>query len=123
MEELYTVALSDIINELSLESIYLPTSAEKINISCTRVNRPGLQMVGFYDHYEQQRLQIIGKVENLYLETLPKKERMMRLEDFFQLDKSGYKLFGAVRTNMRRANYASRAVFECILSHKSAFID
>ncbi len=84
MEESYSVKLLKVIEEFNLESMYLPDLPENILISCTRVNRPGLQMVGFYDHYEQQRLQIIGKVENLYLETLPKKERMMRLEDFFK---------------------------------------
>ena len=84
MEESYSVKLLKVIEEFNLESMYLPDLPENILISCTRVNRPGLQMVGFYDHYEQQRLRIIGKVENLYLETLPKKERMMRLEDFFK---------------------------------------
>ena len=84
MEEIYSVKLLKVIEEFDLESMYLPDLPENILISCTRVNRPGLQMVGFYDHYEQQRLQIIGKVENLYLETLPAKERKMRLEDFFK---------------------------------------
>ena len=84
MEESYSVKLLKVIEEFNLESIYLPDLPENILISCTRVNRPGLQMVGFYDHYEQQRLQIIGKVENQYLLSLPKKERMMRLEDFFK---------------------------------------
>ena len=59
MEELYTVELSKVIDEFSLETIYLPDLPEKIKVSCTRVNRPGLQMVGFYDHYEEARLQII----------------------------------------------------------------
>lgn len=84
MEESYSVKLLKVIEEFNLEVMHLPDLPENILISCTRVNRPGLQMVGFYDHYEQQRLQIIGKVENLYLESLPKKERMMRLEDFFK---------------------------------------
>ena len=84
MEELYTVKLSKVIDEFKLETIYLPDLPENIPVSCSRVNRPGLQMVGFYDHYEQARLQIIGKVENLYLESLPSEERRTRLEDFFK---------------------------------------
>ena len=70
MEENYSVSLSKIIDEFKLETIYLPELPDDIMISCSRVNRPGLQMVGFYDHYEQARLQIIGKVEHLFLEQL-----------------------------------------------------
>ena len=84
MEENYTVSLSKVIDEFNLETIYLPTIPEDISISCSRVNRPGLQFVGFYDHYEQARLQIIGKVENLFLAQLDDEERRRRVEDFFR---------------------------------------
>ena len=84
MEEKYEVSLDKVIGEFHLETIYLPDLPENIKITCARVNQPGLQMVGFYDHYEQARLQIIGKVENLFLAQLPKEERTRRLEDFFR---------------------------------------
>lgn len=83
MEE-YTVELSKVIDEFRLETIYLPDLPENIKISCSRVNRPGLQMVGFYDHYEETRLQIIGKVEHLFISSLEPEERSRRLEDFFR---------------------------------------
>ena len=89
MEELYTVKLSKVIEQFELEAIYLPNLPENIHISCSRVNRPGLLFVGFYDHYEQARLQIIGKVENLFLETLSGEERAKRLEDFFRSAPAG----------------------------------
>jgi len=84
MEELYTVPFSKVIDEFNLETIYFPDLPENVNISCARVNRPGLQLVGFYDHYEQARIQIIGKVENLFLTQLEPEERHRRLEDFFR---------------------------------------
>ena len=84
MEDNYSVSLSKIIDEFKLETIYLPELPEDIMISCSRVNRPGLQLVGFYDHYEQARLQIVGKVENLFLSQLEPEERVRRLEDFFR---------------------------------------
>ena len=84
MGEIYTVKLSKIIDEFKLETIYLPDLPENILVSCSRVNRPGLQMVGFYDHYEQERLQIIGKVEHLFLGQLNEEDRSRRLEDFFR---------------------------------------
>lgn len=76
--------MEKVIREFNLECVYLPDLPENINISCTRVNRPGLQMVGFYDHYEQARVQIIGKVENLFLKSLPTEERRQRLEEFYR---------------------------------------
>ena len=84
MEEIYTVPFSSVIDQFNLEVIYLPDLPENLMISCSRVNRPGLQFVGFYDHYEEARMQIIGKVENLFLAQLEAEERSRRLEDFFR---------------------------------------
>lgn len=89
MEEVYTVPFSKIIDEFHLETIYLPQLPENLMISCSRVNRPGLQMVGFYDHYEQERIQIIGKVEHLFMAQLESEERSRRLEDFFRSAPAG----------------------------------
>ena len=80
----YSVPFSRVIDEFSLETIYLPDLPENLNITCSSVNRPGLQFVGFYDHYDPNRLQIIGKEENLFLAQLPDEERIRRLEDFFR---------------------------------------
>ncbi len=84
MDEVYSVELSKIIDEFKLETMYLPDLPENIKISCSRVNRPGLQFVGFYDHYEQARIQIIGVVEHQYLAQLSDEERKQRIEDFFR---------------------------------------
>lgn len=84
MEEIYSVELSKIIDEFKLETLYLPDLPENIKISCSRVNRPGLQFVGFFDHYEPARMQIIGIVEHLYLAQLDDEERHRRLDDFFR---------------------------------------
>ena len=84
MEENFSVSFAKVIDQFHLETIYLPTLPEDIKISCSRVNRPGLQMVGFYDHYEPDRIQIIGKVENLFVSQLEREEKTRRLEDFFR---------------------------------------
>ena len=84
MDETYTVKLSKVINEFSLEVFYLPDLPENIDIVSSRINRPGLQMIGFYDGFEQERIQIIGKAEYRYLESLSEEERFVRLEDFFR---------------------------------------
>ena len=89
MEELYSVKLSKVIDEFDLEVLMLPDQADNIDITCSRVNRPGLQIVGFYDYYEQARLQIIGKVENMYLSRMTQMERMAKLDDFFKTQPAG----------------------------------
>lgn len=79
----YSVSLAKIIKELSLEVMYTPTDPEEIMVKSTDVNRPGLPLAGFYDHYDPARIQIVGKVEYLYLKQLSKEERSARLEAFF----------------------------------------
>ena len=83
-ENAYSVPLSKVIEEFNIETIYLPDLPENIPITCSRVNRPGLQMVGFYDYYEQARIQIIGKVEHEFITKLEHGERIRRLDDFFR---------------------------------------
>ena len=82
-EPIYSVSLAKIIADRSLETLYLPDLPENIEVTNAGVNRPGLQFAGFYDHYESSRLQLIGKVEHLYLAQLPSEERASRLERFF----------------------------------------
>ncbi len=82
MAENFTVALSKIINEFKLEAIYLPE--KEVLIDSADVNRPGLQIVGFYDYFDSSRIQILGKVENSYLEDMDSAERYAHLKNFFQ---------------------------------------
>lgn len=81
MEE-YSVALTDIIKELSLEQIYLPENINDILITKKEVNRPGLQLAGFFDHFEAKRIQIIGKVEYHYLLGLTPEQRYQAVNTF-----------------------------------------
>ena len=108
MDEIYSVSLSKIIDEFKLETIYLPDLPENIQVTSTGVNRPGLQMVGFYDHYEANRLQIIGKVENLFVEQLPADERHMRLEDFFKSRPVGVIATSSIEISEESISYAEK---------------
>ena len=89
MEELYSVTLAKIIDTQKLDTVYLPELPENILISCKRVNRPGLQITGFYDYYEPARLQIIGKAEHKYLDTLDDEARKASLHTFFASKPAG----------------------------------
>ena len=83
MAENFTVSLKKIIDEFKLEVIFIQKESEEILIDETEVNRPGLQLMGFYEYFNPERIQIIGKVEFAYLSTLDEKTRHERLEMLF----------------------------------------
>ena len=79
----YTVSLDRIINEFSLEVLYMPDSPESILVSTTEINRPGLQMAGYYEFFDAARIQIIGKSENAFLKRFTEEKAESRLREFF----------------------------------------
>ncbi len=83
MAENFTVSLKKIIDEFKLEVIFIQKESEEILIDETEVNRPGLQLMGFYEYFNPERIQIIGKVEFAYLSTLDEATRHERLELLF----------------------------------------
>ena len=80
----YSVKLSQIIHTHNLNAIHLPRDAQEIEISTTEVNRPGLQLGGFFEYFDNQRIQIIGKSEDAFLEQFSSEERFQRMERFFK---------------------------------------
>ncbi len=84
MKEVYSIPLSKLIQEFSLRPLYLPTDAEKIIISNTEVNRPGLALAGFFECFEPTRIQIIGNAEHRYLDERDEGRRNAKIDDFFR---------------------------------------
>lgn len=82
-EKRFKVPLKNIIDEFSLEAIHLPLDAAKIFIEETEVSRPGLQLSGFYEYFNPERIQIVGKAEFAFLATLDEGIRKERLEMLF----------------------------------------
>jgi HPr kinase/phosphorylase len=85
MQSKYSIPLSDIISEFSLEEINMPSSPKEIKISSPEVSRPGLALSGFVEVFEPFRIQIIGKAEHKYLSRLSKSQRAIRINEFFKL--------------------------------------
>jgi HPr kinase/phosphorylase len=54
-ERKFTVPLKNIIDEFKLEAIHLPMDASKLLIEETEINRPGLQLSGFYEYFNPER--------------------------------------------------------------------
>ena len=83
MKSEFSVSLAKIIDEFSLETIYLPGKPEEIFVTNAEVNRPGLQLAGYYEFFDSERVQIIGKSEESYLSELSEEELIACLDAFF----------------------------------------
>lgn len=84
MEEMkFTVKLSKLIEDFKLEKVYTTGDCAERNITTPDVNRPSLQLTGFYDYFDNERLQVLGMVEYTYLSKISHEERMERLEMLF----------------------------------------
>ena len=75
MEPRYSVKLSVLVGIFDLKKEYTPPDYEEVKIVTPDLNRPGLQLVGFFSHFDHERIQLMGTVEIMYLKPLPSQER------------------------------------------------
>ena len=85
MEERYTIPLSTLIDEISPEKVYIPDNYEEILLTTPEVNRPGLILAGFTEHFESARIQILGHAEHRYLNSLDEEQQMQKLTALVEL--------------------------------------
>lgn len=74
------VKLTKVIEKMKLENKTPSISGKGIWLHQPEVNRPALQLTGFFSHFDNDRIQIIGKVEQAYLESLTMEERLKRYD-------------------------------------------
>ncbi len=79
----FTVKLSKLIEDFKLEKVYTTGDCAEREITTPDVNRPSLQLTGFYDYFDNERLQVLGMVEYTYLSKISQEERMARLGMLF----------------------------------------
>ena len=72
---MYGVTITEIINKLNLQNMTPEIDTDKIVVSHPDVNRPALQLTGFFEHFDNERVQIIGFVEQAYLNTLTEERK------------------------------------------------
>lgn len=82
VENHYSVKLGKLIDEFELEVLRGAEGYQEVQIQREDVNRPGLQIAGFFDYFDCKRIQVIGRVETTYLAQLSSQER---LESFDKL--------------------------------------
>ena len=80
MFDMYSVPLTTLVKEFNLEVVYASSDFESIQITVEDVGRPGLQLAGYFDHFEPMRLQVMGNVESSYLQKLTPAERAITFD-------------------------------------------
>ena len=78
-----SIRLGTIIDTFNLEVLYGPEGYRDQQITIEDVNRPGLQLAGFFDYFDETRLQVVGLVETSYLQRLTRGERRVSFNDLF----------------------------------------
>lgn len=82
-DNVFTIPLKKILEEFQFERLYESSDIDDVVISSSDLNRPGLQIAGFYDYFDSTRIQIMGKVEFTYLEQFSGEKRYELLEKLF----------------------------------------
>jgi len=80
MEQEYSYKLSMLTEELQADIVHQSDDFEEVLIYTGDVHRPGLQLAGFYDHFDPTRMQLIGRMESAYMAKLPQNDRIRTWE-------------------------------------------
>ncbi|MDD2957833.1 MAG: HPr(Ser) kinase/phosphatase [Lachnospiraceae bacterium] len=71
-----SVALQKLADKMKLENMIPEIDISNKKITTTEINRPALQLTGYFDHFDVERVQIIGYVEFTYLEHLTREQKV-----------------------------------------------
>lgn len=72
--------VSKIIEKMSLKVLTPDIDISTKTVTVPDVNRPALQLAGFFDHFDNERVQIIGHVEAAYMQTLSAENKRERYD-------------------------------------------
>lgn len=121
--------LKDLMKQMGLEAIYMPIGGLDREITSTDINRPALQLVGFFDYFDDSRIQVLGMVEHTYLDQFDAERRREIFEELFKFrfpalvitrGLAGYPEMievaekykvAVLKTNMHTAQFVSSSIF------------
>ena len=83
MIDTYSVPLTRLVQEFQLTPAYRSSDYESIRVTVEDVSRPGLQLAGYFDHFEPMRLQVLGNVEMSYLRKISQEQRSIIFDRLF----------------------------------------
>ncbi len=70
------VTVSKLISKMKLKNATPEQDTDKTVLTHPEVNRPALQLAGFFDHFDHERVQVVGTVERAYVSTLSYERKM-----------------------------------------------
>ena len=79
-EQQKSVKLGQIIQEFELEILHEGSNYAKVPLRTLDVNRPGLPLSGFFEHFDTTRLLVIGLTETTFLENMTSEQRRMSFD-------------------------------------------
>lgn len=88
-----TVPLTKMVEQMKLKSLTPDIDITNKKLVTPQINRPALQLTGYFDHFDAERIQIIGYVEYTYLEHLTREQKLPIYEKLLS-----YKIPGLVYT-------------------------
>ena len=66
-----SIPLTKLVHQMNLKDVTPEIDKSKIRINVPDINRPALQLTGYFDHFANERVQIVGYVEYTYLQGVP----------------------------------------------------
>ena len=81
-----SVSVSKIAELLDLRNFTSDINLKKRKITTSDVNRPALQLTGYFEHFEESRVEIIGNVEYAYIQQMSDEEKRIRYDAFLKFD-------------------------------------
>lgn len=81
---MYSAELKKLMEAFQLENILPEISLEGRSVIRKEINRPALQLAGFYERFDNDRMQVIGRVEHSYLLSLSEDARREAILHLFQ---------------------------------------
>ena len=70
-----SVKITNLVEKMNLKNLTPDIDLTEKEINVPDINRPALQLTGYFDHFDSVRVQIIGYVEYTYLQTLTKERK------------------------------------------------
>lgn len=78
-----SISLKKLVDKMKLENLTTEIDVESKRITQSDLNRPALQLAGYFAHFDATRLQVIGNVEYTYLESVSPENKKEIYEKLF----------------------------------------
>ena len=80
------IKLQELVEQLGLAVVNKGKDYESALVGIRDVNRPGLQLAGYFDYFDERRLQVIGMAETKMLESMTPEQRTESFSHLFAYD-------------------------------------